>query len=88
MVLSAKLSSSERRDRANELLKRVGLSHRLDHVPSQLSGGEQQVRNSTRIHSVRDLSIFHSHKTHRGLQLPAPLLTDPKYCYLMNQLVI
>jgi len=28
--------------RATEALKRVGLSHRLDHYPGQLSGGEQQ----------------------------------------------
>jgi len=27
---------------AGEALKRVGLGHRLDHYPSQLSGGEQQ----------------------------------------------
>ena len=30
------------RDRATELLDAVGLSDRLDHVPNQLSGGEQQ----------------------------------------------
>ena len=29
-------------DRARELLKRVGLGDRLDHVPTELSGGEQQ----------------------------------------------
>ena len=29
-------------DRASELLDRVGLGDRLDHFPSQLSGGEQQ----------------------------------------------
>jgi lipoprotein-releasing system ATP-binding protein len=29
-------------DRAMELLKRVGLDHRLQHRPSQLSGGERQ----------------------------------------------
>jgi putative ABC transport system ATP-binding protein len=29
-------------DRAGAELKAVGLSHRLDHFPSQLSGGEQQ----------------------------------------------
>jgi len=28
--------------RAKELLTRVGLGHRLDHLPSRLSGGEQQ----------------------------------------------
>ena len=35
-------SASERRDRACELLKLVGLDHRLDHFPSKLSGGERQ----------------------------------------------
>lgn len=29
-------------DRAREMLGEVGLSHRLDHYPGQLSGGEQQ----------------------------------------------
>lgn len=32
----------ERRQRAKELLDRVGLQHRLSHKPNQLSGGEQQ----------------------------------------------
>ena len=32
----------EARGRANELLARVGLTARVDHLPSQLSGGEQQ----------------------------------------------
>jgi ABC-type lipoprotein export system ATPase subunit len=35
-------SLSERRERAAELLKLVGLEHRLDHFPSKLSGGERQ----------------------------------------------
>ncbi|MEM7698721.1 MAG: ABC transporter ATP-binding protein [Verrucomicrobiota bacterium] len=30
------------RSRAEELLERVGLSHRLGHLPAELSGGEQQ----------------------------------------------
>jgi putative ABC transport system ATP-binding protein len=30
------------KEKAIELLKSVGLSHRLDHIPSQLSGGEKQ----------------------------------------------
>jgi putative ABC transport system ATP-binding protein len=33
---------AERRRRAEEVLVRVGLGHRLDHRPNQLSGGEQQ----------------------------------------------
>lgn len=35
-------SLSERRERAAELLKLVGLEHRFDHFPSKLSGGERQ----------------------------------------------
>jgi ABC-type lipoprotein export system ATPase subunit/ABC-type lipoprotein release transport system permease subunit len=33
---------AERSQRAKELLKRVGLGNRLDHRPTELSGGEQQ----------------------------------------------
>lgn len=36
------LSRSQRRERAVDLLKSVGLDHRLGHFPSQLSGGERQ----------------------------------------------
>jgi len=36
------LSTQERRRRALEALKRVGLAGREDHYPSQLSGGQQQ----------------------------------------------
>ena len=32
----------ERRARAAEMLQRVGLAHRLEHRPNQMSGGEQQ----------------------------------------------
>ncbi len=38
----ARMGVTEARARANELLARVGLTSRIDHLPSQLSGGEQQ----------------------------------------------
>jgi ABC-type lipoprotein export system ATPase subunit len=38
----AGLSRGERRRRSLELLDRVGLSERANHLPSELSGGEQQ----------------------------------------------
>src|SRR5579859_3239306 len=41
-LLYAGAASSERRRRARAALDRVGLSHRLEHWPHQLSGGEQQ----------------------------------------------
>ncbi len=34
--------SRDAEQRAREVLNRVGLEHRLDHYPNQLSGGEQQ----------------------------------------------
>jgi putative ABC transport system ATP-binding protein len=36
------IPEKERRARARSLLERVSLKHRLDHRPTQLSGGEQQ----------------------------------------------
>lgn len=38
----AGIPQSERQARAKAMLKKVGLGHRLDHYPSELSGGEQQ----------------------------------------------
>ena len=37
-----KVSSSERKKRVNELIDKIGISHRSSHFPQQLSGGQQQ----------------------------------------------
>ncbi len=36
------MASSERKQRVQEVLERVGMAHRMKHYPSQLSGGQQQ----------------------------------------------
>ena len=41
-MVFAGIGEEERRERAMELLKRVGLEGRVDHRPTELSGGEQQ----------------------------------------------
>jgi len=42
MILDGRLSTEQIKARATALLSGVGLAGRLDHLPSQLSGGEQQ----------------------------------------------
>lgn len=41
-LIYAKVSRKERRDRAREMLDRMGLGNKLDFFPNQLSGGQQQ----------------------------------------------
>ncbi|MEA2633429.1 MAG: putative transport system ATP-binding protein [Chloroflexota bacterium] len=41
-MMYSRVGRQERRDRAHQALASVGLEHRLDHYPHQLSGGEQQ----------------------------------------------
>jgi len=36
------MPSAERKQRTQEALERVGMSHRMKHYPAQLSGGQQQ----------------------------------------------
>jgi len=42
VLVPAMISRTVATDRAKELLERVGLADRVDHLPSELSGGEQQ----------------------------------------------
>jgi len=37
-----KIKSSDRKEKVNEILKRMNISHRASHFPQQLSGGQQQ----------------------------------------------
>jgi putative ABC transport system ATP-binding protein len=37
-----KIKASERKEKVNEILKRMNISHRSKHFPQQLSGGQQQ----------------------------------------------
>jgi putative ABC transport system ATP-binding protein len=41
-LLYHKVSASERKERAFEVMERMEIAHRADHMPSQLSGGQQQ----------------------------------------------
>lgn len=41
-LLIRRMSNSEAYDHAAEILKKVGLGHRLSHTPGELSGGERQ----------------------------------------------
>jgi len=41
-LIFQEVGSRERKKRAAELMEQVGLGHRMEHLPSQMSGGEQQ----------------------------------------------
>lgn len=41
-LLYNKVPASERKMRVNELIEKIGISHRASHFPQQLSGGQQQ----------------------------------------------
>lgn len=42
MRIKGKMKESEMKERTKMLLRKVGLSERAEHLPSELSGGEQQ----------------------------------------------
>ena len=59
MPLMFKGMDRKRREaRAEEMLKRVGLSHRLHHYPSQMSGGQQQRAGIARAFVSRPEVVF------------------------------
>lgn len=41
-LLYLKISKSDRKERVNKVLERMGILHRTKHFPNQLSGGQQQ----------------------------------------------
>lgn len=41
-MIFQKISEEERNERVEKILKKVGLEHRKNHLPSELSGGERQ----------------------------------------------
>ncbi|GAB3676808.1 ABC transporter ATP-binding protein [Salinisphaera aquimarina] len=54
----AGVTLAEARDRADALLRQVGLGHRLSHTPRQLSGGEQQRVALARAFACRPQILF------------------------------
>lgn len=42
LLMRPKVTTTDARQQATELLEKVGLGHRLDHRPGELSGGERQ----------------------------------------------
>ena len=58
-LLYRKVSAKERRHLAEEVLKKVGLSHRMRHMPTQLSGGQcQRVAIARALAMEPDIMLF------------------------------
>ena len=57
-LLYRKMAAKERTRLAKEVLERVGLSHRMRHMPTQLSGGQcQRVAIARAIVAIPKLSL-------------------------------
>ena len=52
------LGSSKAKEKTLSILERVGLSHRLEHYPNQLSGGEQQRCAIARAFVIEPILLF------------------------------
>ena len=57
-LLYAGVARAQRRERAREALRQVGLGHRLEHRPAQLSGGERQRTAIARALVARPAIVF------------------------------
>ena len=58
-LLYRNVSAKERRQLAEEVLKKVGLSHRMRHMPSQLSGGQCQRVAIARAMGAEVMELLH-----------------------------
>ena len=65
-LVYAGMPRQQRRERAAEMLRRVGLENKMDHLPNQLSGGQQQ-----RVAIARALA---THPTHLLADAPTGAL--------------
>jgi len=79
MVLDGEKNSVQRDKRANSLLSKVGMASRCDHVPSQLSGGEQQRVTIARAVANKPSILL--------LDEPTGDLDSANTCIVMQQLI-
>ena len=77
-LLYRRVSNSERRRLAQEVLEKVGLSHRMNHFPTQLSGGQCQRVAIARAIALNPKYLF-CDEPNSGL--------DPKTSILIDELL-